>query len=284
MSEPALPPDIPEVVARALAEDLGSGDLTAALVDADLETSARVTVKEAAVLCGSAWFDEVFRQLDAGTEVQWHYRDGDRLQSGDVVCRLSGRARALLSGERTALNLLQTLSGTATAAEAFAQAVTGTAARILDTRKTLPGLRLAQKYAVRCGGAHNHRIGLFDAVLIKENHVAAVGGIRQAVERARQQAGSVLVEVEVETLEQLREALDTSADRLMLDNFSTRQLRDAVALRDRHEGPRKELEASGNVTIEALRAIAETGVDWISVGAITKNLRAIDFSMLFDRS
>lgn len=279
MSAAELPPDIAEVVARALAEDIGSGDLTAALVRAEPQATAAVIAKETATLCGTAWFDEVFKQLDAETRVAWQRRDGDRIEPGEAVCRLEGRARVLLSGERTALNFLQTLSGTATATRAYADAVAGTQAGILDTRKTLPGLRLAQKYAVRCGGAHNHRIGLFDAVLIKENHLAAIGGVRQAVDEARKQSGAALIEVEVETLTQLDEALDSSADRIMLDNFSNDLLRKAVTLRNRHGGPRKELEASGNIGLQNVRAVADTGVDWISVGAITKHIKAVDFSL-----
>jgi nicotinate-nucleotide pyrophosphorylase (carboxylating) len=198
-----------------------------------------------------------------------------------MVCTVAGPARALLTGERTALNFLQTLSGTASAASSFADAIRGTNARILDTRKTLPSLRTAQKYAVRCGGAYNHRQGLYDAILIKENHIAAVGSIESAVKRAREQAPSLLLEIEVENLEQLRAALETSADRIMLDNFPLAQLREAVAIRNAHKGKRKELEASGNIDLDNVRAVAETGVDWISTGAITKNVRATDYSMRF---
>lgn len=233
------------------------------------------------MLCGTAWFDEVFRQMDAAVVVDWRHADGQRLDAGMVVCTLTGPARAILSGERTALNFLQTLSGTATAAAAFVDATDGTSARILDTRKTLPGLRSAQKYAVACGGACNHRMGLFDAILIKENHVAAAGGIGEAVRRARRQSGGVLVEVEVESLDELREALGTNADRVMLDNFSIEDLHAAVAMRDGHSGARKELEASGGITLERIAEIAATGVDWISVGAMTKDLTATDFSMRF---
>lgn len=276
-----MPPDVADVVARALAEDLGSGDITAALIDPRYTAHAEVRLREAAVLCGTAWFDEVFRQIDAAVAVRWLRGDGAHLPADTVVCELSGPARALLSGERTALNLLQTLSGTASAARRHTQAVAGTGARILDTRKTLPGLRSAQKYAVRCGGALNHRKGLFDAVLIKENHIAAVGSLAETVRLARASQPSVLIEVEVESLAELDAALETSADRLMLDNFSLEALRDAVERRDAHPGARKELEASGNVEIDNVRAIAETGVDFVSVGAITKHVHATDFSMRF---
>lgn len=279
MSPAPLPGDVADVVARALAEDLGTGDLTAALLDADRRARAEVRVRGEAILSGSAWFDEVFRQIDARVAVDWHHSDGDCLHAGDVVCTLAGPARALLSGERTAINFLQTLSATATATRQFVDAVAGTKALILDTRKTLPGLRLAQKYAVRCGGGTNHRIGLFDAILIKENHIAAVGSVAAAVERARARAGSLPVEVEVENLDQVREALATDADVLMLDNFALADMRAAVALRDARAGKRPALEASGGVTLETVRAIAETGVDSISVGATTKNVEAVDFSM-----
>lgn len=213
--------------------------------------------------------------------MRWAHDDGARIARDTIVCKLSGPARALLTGERTALNFLQTLSGTATAAKRFADAVRGTAARILDTRKTLPGLRSAQKYAVRCGGAHNHRQGLYDAILVKENHIAALGSIEAAVRSARAQAPSVLLEVEVEDLEQLRAALATTADRIMLDNFDLENLREAVAIRNAHKGHRKELEASGNIDLDNVRAVAETGVDWISTGAITKHVKATDYSMRF---
>lgn len=281
MSPQPLPPEISDVVSRALAEDLGAGDITAALIGSGHEANAEIRVKESAVLCGTAWFDEVFRQLDASVAIQWRHEDGADLTANTTVCDLRGPAKALLSGERTALNFLQTLSGTATAAHRFAQAAHGTNARILDTRKTLPGLRTAQKYAVRCGGGHNHRAGLFDAVLIKENHIAALGGITEAVRLACESTPSVLIEVEVENLDQLREALDTAAGRLLLDNFSLDQLREAVRIAAAHGGERKELEASGGVELDAVRAVAETGVDWVSIGAMTKHLRAIDYSMRF---
>jgi len=281
MTAVPLPPDIAAVVAGALAEDLGSGDLTAALIDPFAQARARVTAREPAVVCGRAWFDETFRQVDAGIRIRWHVNDGDTIAPDAVLCELSGLARGLLTGERTALNFLQLLSGTATATRRLVDIVAGTSTRILDTRKTVPGLRRAQKYAVRCGGGHNHRIGLFDAVLIKENHIAAAGGVGAAVTLARKAARNVPVEVEVETLEQLNEALDTDADRIMLDNFTLDALRAAVAQRDARGGRRKELEASGGVDERTLRSVAETGVDFVSIGAITKHVRAVDLSMRF---
>jgi len=281
MPLPSLPADIATVVSRAIAEDLGSGDLSAALLGADDRAIARVIVREPATLCGRAWFDETFRQLDARVAISWLAEDGALVATNDVVCEVRGAARSIVTGERTALNFLQTLSGTATAARTFVELVAGTGARILDTRKTLPGLRLAQKYAVRCGGGENHRIGLFDAVLIKENHLAAVGSVTEAVRVARRQSPQVMIEIEVETLAQLREALATDADRIMLDNFSLDAMREAVALRNAHPGKRRELEASGSVDATTLRAVAETGVDFVSIGAITKHVRAIDFSMRF---
>lgn len=274
-----LPDDIGAIVAQAMAEDIGNGDLTAQLIPTARPARAEVTLKERAVLCGTAWFDEVFRQLDPSVQIAWQAEDGAEIEAETVVCTLTGAARALLTGERTALNLLQTLSGTATVAREFALAVEGTAARILDTRKTLPGLRRAQKYAVRCGGAHNHRIGLFDAVLIKENHIAAVGSIAEAVRMARANTPHVLIEVEVESLQELRAALATDADRIMLDEFSLDAMREAVVLRDAHGGKRKELEASGSISLDALHSVAATGIDWISIGALTKHVTAIDFSM-----
>ena len=281
MTAPILPPDIATVVSRAIAEDLRDGDLTAELIPRTTRATARVIVREPATLCGRAWFDETFRQLDPGVVVDWRAADGDSVAAETIVCELHGPARSIVTGERTALNLLQTLSGTATATRSLADLVRGTGARILDTRKTLPGLRLAQKYAVRCGGGENHRIGLFDAVLIKENHVAAVGSVTAAVAAARRQSPNVMIEVEVETLDQLREALATDADRIMLDDFSLDDMRAGVALRDAHRGKRQELEASGSVDATKLKAVAATGVDFISIGAITKHVRAIDFSMRF---
>lgn len=281
MASPSIPADIATVVSRAIAEDLRDGDLTAELIGRHTSAVARVVARERAILCGRAWFDEAFRQLDARIAITWHAADGDAIAADSIVCELRGPARGIVTGERTALNFLQTLSGTATATRALADIVAGTRTRILDTRKTIPGLRLAQKYAARCGGGENHRIGLFDAVLIKENHVAAVGSVTAAVAAARRQSPQVMIEVEVETLEQLREALATDADRIMLDDFSLDDIRAAVAIRDARSGKRHELEASGSVDADSLRAVAETGVDFVSVGAITKHVRAIDFSMRF---
>jgi nicotinate-nucleotide pyrophosphorylase (carboxylating) len=274
------PPD-PGVVStdvrRALAEDIGSGDLTADLVPAGTHLHTRVICRETAVLAGCAWFDETFAQLSGEVAIRWACQDGDTLRANQEICRLEGDAAALLSGERTALNFIQTLSATATAAAEFVRAIAGTRARILDTRKTLPGLRQAQKYAVRCGGASNHRIGLFDAILIKENHISAAGTISAAVATARARHPDVLIEVEVENLPQLRETIDAGAQRALLDNFSLQQLREGVAM----AGGAIELEASGNVTLDSVREIAGTGVDFISTGAITKHVRAVDFSMRY---
>ncbi len=272
-----FPLDVQESVRRALAEDVGGGDLTAALIPADEISEARVISREPAVLCGTAWFDAVFHAFDASTEIVWNVRDGDRIHPNQVLCTLRGSSRVLLTGERAALNFLQTLSGTATAARCYADAVQGSKTRILDTRKTLPGLRAAQKYAVRCGGGHNHRMGLYDGILIKENHIMAAGSITRAVAAARAQAPRVMVEVEVETLNELREALEAGADRLLLDNFELDQLREAVAI----TAGRAELEASGGITLENVRAVAEIGVDFISIGSITKHLHAVDLSMRF---
>jgi nicotinate-nucleotide pyrophosphorylase (carboxylating) len=278
---PSLPSDISAVVASALAEDVGAGDLTADLVDPNKLGRAQVVAREPATLCGCAWFDETFRQIDRRIRVSWHAYDADAVDADFVVCDLAGPARGLLTGERTALNFLQTLSATATAPRALASILEGTATRVLDTRKTLPGLRLAQKYAVRCGGGENHRLGLYDAILIKENHIAAAGGIRKAVEAARKRSPRVPLEVEVENLAELAEALDTDADRIMLDDFSLADVRLAVERRNAHPGKRKELEVSGGVSADGLAAIGATGVDYVSVGALTKHVRAIDFSMRF---
>jgi len=264
-------------VARALKEDLGDGDRTAALVKAAAQLETRVICRERAVLAGSPWFQETFRQLDPAIRLHWHVTDGELLSPDQEVCRLSGPARAVLSGERTALNFLQTLSGTATRARHYVDAVAGTGAIILDTRKTLPGLRLAQKYAVRCGGASNHRVGLFDAILIKENHISAAGSITAAVEKALERHPELLLEVEAETLSQIEEALKAGAQRVLLDNFSLSELKHAV---ENYKG-RIELEASGGIDLRTVRAIAETGVDFISVGSITKSLDATDFSMRY---
>ncbi|HEY0230428.1 MAG TPA: carboxylating nicotinate-nucleotide diphosphorylase [Dokdonella sp.] len=262
-------------VRRALEEDVGSGDVTADLLPAAAHARARVVTREAAVLCGTAWFDECFRQLDAATRIEWHAKDGDRIIAGAVLCHLTGAARALVTGERTALNFLQTLSGTASATAAYVDAARGTRTTVLDTRKTLPGLRAAQKYAVRVGGGRNHRIGLFDAVLIKENHIAAAGSIAAAIQRARALHPDLLVETEVENFAELREALAAGADRIMLDEFELHELAQAVA----EVGGRVPLEVSGSVALERVRAIAETGVDYVSIGALTKHVRAVNLSM-----
>jgi nicotinate-nucleotide pyrophosphorylase (carboxylating) len=277
-----LPTSIRAVVKQAIAEDYGSGDLTAELIDPDASAQARVTTRDLAVLCGCEWFNEVFNQLDNRVSVTWNFSDGMEITPGQSVCEIAGPARSILSGERTALNFLQTLSGTATAARQHASAIADTRARVLDTRKTIPGLREAQKYAVLCGGGQNHRIGLYDGVLIKENHIAAAGSIQAAAASARQRSPGALIEIEVESLQQLREALTTRANRIMLDNFTPTMLRKAVAIRDADDHPpRKELEASGGVKLADLRTFAETGVDFVSVGAMTKNLQATDFSMRF---
>jgi len=272
------PQEVAAQVRLALAEDLGSGDLTAGLVPADAEARARVIVRESAVLCGSDWLGEVFRQLDPAIRIEWSAQDGDRLKPGQLVCGLSGPARPILSGERTALNFLQTLSGTASLAARYVAAIEDTGATILDTRKTIPGLRLAQKYAVRCGGASNHRVGLFDAILIKENHIRSAGSIAAALrDAAAAVADDVLIEIEVENLDELDQALAAGARRVLLDNFDKDALREAV---DRTAG-RASLEASGGVDLETIRGIALTGVDFISVGQLTKDVRATDYSMLF---
>jgi nicotinate-nucleotide pyrophosphorylase (carboxylating) len=273
-----LPADLSEQVARALREDIGPGDVTAGLILPATRVRARVLCREAAILCGTAWFDETFRQLDGGISVQWKFRDGADVAPDSGLCELEGNARSVLTGERTALNFLQLLSGTATVTQRYVAAVQGTACRIIDTRKTLPGLRSAQKYAVRCGGGSNHRLGLYDLVLIKENHIAAAGSIAAAVSTARRTATGIRVEVETETLEQLRQALAAGADIIMLDNFSLEQMRAAVAINRGHARPAA-IESSGGVTLDGLRAIAETGVDYISVGSLTKHVRAIDLSM-----
>jgi nicotinate-nucleotide pyrophosphorylase (carboxylating) len=277
---PELIAHISTSVQTALAEDIGSGDLTAALVPAEQKAAATILSRDAAVLCGQPWVKEVFRQLDPGIVIQWHVREGDSAIAGQTLCELHGLARPLLAGERTALNYLQTLSAVASATRACVDAVTGTRTKILDTRKTIPGLRLAQKYAVRIGGGTNHRLGLYDGILVKENHIVAAGGITAAVRRAQEQGSAVLLEVEVETLAQAQEAMTAGADRLLLDNFSVAQMSEAVALRDR-QSPRTTLEASGGIHFETLRPVAETGVDFISIGALTKNIRAVDLSMRF---
>jgi nicotinate-nucleotide pyrophosphorylase (carboxylating) len=275
------PTYVSQTVATALQEDVGSGDLTAQLIPADRAGRAAVITREDAVLCGTAWFEEVFRQVDPRVRVTWSARDGEQVRADQQLCTLEGPARSLLTGERSALNFLQMLSATATVTSRYVAAVAGTKCRILDTRKTIPGLRVAQKYAVRCGGGTNHRIGLFDAILVKENHIAAAGSIAGAVSEARRVAPQVLLEVEVENLTQLREALDARVDRILLDNFSLEQMREAVQITRQHANARTELEASGNMSLENLRAVANTGVDFISVGSLTKHVKAIDLSMRF---
>jgi nicotinate-nucleotide pyrophosphorylase (carboxylating) len=264
-------------VRDALSEDIGTGDITAALIPEDEMATATVISREAAILCGMAWFNAVFAELDTGITINWTTRDGDAIRAGQILCTLHGPAAHILTGERTALNFLQTLSGTATLARRYAEAVTGLAVAVLDTRKTIPGLRHAQKYAVRVGGCHNHRMGLYDGILIKENHIASAGSLERAVHAARQASPGVPVEVEVENERQITEALAAGADILLLDNFTTAALFNAVRL----VNGRAKLEASGGVTLENVRDIARTGVDYISIGALTKNLHAIDLSMRF---
>jgi nicotinate-nucleotide pyrophosphorylase (carboxylating) len=274
-----VPESLADDVRRALDEDVGTGDVTASLIPGDGGAEARVLCREPAVICGAPWFDAVFAALDPAIRVVWEIEEGSTCEADTVVCRLSGPARAMLTGERTALNFLQTLSGTATATRTYADAVSGTGCRILDTRKTIPGLRAAQKYATRIGGAVNHRMGLWDALLIKENHLVAAGGITEAVAEARRLHPNLNVEVEVESLAEAREALAVHADILLLDNFSHADLRAAVELA---RGTGSSLEASGDVTLSTVADVARTGVDFISVGALTKHVRAIDFSMRFN--
>ena len=271
----SLQSSITEEVRRALLEDIGSGDITAALIPAERQAQATIISREPAILCGTAWADEVFRQVDPLIRINWLAADGDQLQPDQPFCELSGPARGLLSGERCALNFIQTLSATATRSRYFADLTAGTQVKLLDTRKTLPGLRLAQKYAVTCGGCHNHRIGLFDAFLIKENHIAACGGIQAAVTQARAMAPGKPVEVEVESLAELRQALDAGADIIMLDELSRDDMRAAVAI----TAGKAKLEASGGITETTLRSVAETGVDYISIGSLTKDIKAVDLSM-----
>ncbi len=263
-----------ETVKTFLDEDIGTGDVTAAIIPEHILAEALVVSREDMLVCGQRWFDAVFTHLDDKISIDWLVAEGEYIKADSQLCHLSGNARALLTGERTALNLLQTLSATATISHHYALAVAGTGCKVLDTRKTIPGLRMAQKYAVRCGGCYNHRIGLFDAVLIKENHIITAGSIAKAVAKAREKT-DVLVEVEVENLDEFQQALDAKPDRIMLDNFSLSALRTAV---EKNAGT-VELEASGNVELANIRSIAKTGVDYISVGALTKNIKAIDLSM-----
>ncbi|MCT8124926.1 carboxylating nicotinate-nucleotide diphosphorylase [Alishewanella sp. BS5-314] len=277
---PLLADELRRAVAAALAEDLGQqnaelGDITASLIPASQQAVATIITREDCVLCGSGFVNEVFLQLGNQVSIQWHATDGDRLSANSLICTLQGPARALLTGERTALNFLQLLSGTATTTAHYVRYLEGSNTRLLDTRKTLPGLRFAQKYAVSCGGGLNHRFGLFDAFLIKENHIAAAGSISQAVQQARQNFPGKPVEVEVENLDELKQALTAGADIIMLDNFATPEIRQAVLL---NQG-RAKLEVSGNITSERLGELAATGVDFISSGALTKHVQAIDLSM-----
>lgn len=276
---PELVPPAPDLiqieVRRALAEDFGSGDVTADLIDEAASARAHIVCRESAVIAGIPWAQECFHALDPKVRIDWNCTDGDRVEAQTLLCRIEGRARALVGAERCALNFLQMLSATATVTRSYVDAIAGARAVILDTRKTIPGLRLAQKYAVRCGGGCNHRIGLFDAILIKENHVAAAGGVAAAVAGARERHPDLLLEVEVESLDELAQALRAGVDRVLLDDFSDALLRDAVAF----AGGRVPLEVSGSVDLTRVRAIAECGVDYISIGALTKNIRAIDLSM-----
>ena len=272
-------PHILDNVAAALEEDIGSGDLTAQLIPDYKQTHAAVITRQDAVLCGTSWFDECFKTLDSDCTITWQTNDGDFIKAGQTLCHIHGQARALLTAERSALNFLQLLSATATLTRKYVDAVAGTPVKIMDTRKTLPGLRVAQKYAVKTGGGHNQRIGLFDGILIKENHILAAGGIRPVLEQAfRLATKGVSIQIEVESLVQLREALDAGAKLILLDNFNLDEMRTAVIL----TAGRAELEASGGVNLDTVRAIAQTGVDRISIGAVTKDVQAVDLSMRFD--
>lgn len=268
---------IEETVHIALREDVGDGDITAQLIPADAVSLANVISRETCVFCGMDWFEEVFRQIDDQVFIEWHVQDGDSIEADETICSLSGSSRSLLTGERTALNFVQTLSATATQASRYARAVEGTNAVVLDTRKTIPGLRAAQKYAVACGGCQNHRMGLYDAILIKENHILAAGSIQAAVDEARFHSPGFPVEIEVENVDQLEQAVAAGVDRVLLDNFTTDRMREAVKLCN----GRIPLEASGGITLENIRAYADTGVDYISTGSLTKDIIAIDLSMRF---
>jgi nicotinate-nucleotide pyrophosphorylase (carboxylating) len=277
----AVPADLPQQVARALAEDLGSGDLTSALIPADRVGRAAVITREPAIVCGIPYVEASFGAVDPRVRLEWRVAEGDSVAANQLLFTLEGPARALLTAERTALNFLQLLSGTATAAHSFAVLLEGTKCRLLDTRKTIPGLRTAQKYAVRVGGGHNHRMGLFDGILIKENHIMAAGSIAAAVAAAKLGRAEIPVEVEVENMSELQQAIAAGADIAMLDEFSLEAMRDAVAVNAKAAKPLK-LEASGGITAATIREIAETGVDFISVGSITKHVRAVDLSMRFE--
>ena len=267
--------DISRQVRSALDEDIGSGDVTAALIQPSTQARANLICREQAILCGTTWFDTVFQLLDPAIKTSWHAADGDAISAGQIVCELAGPAHSILTGERTAMNFLQTLSGTATTTRHYVNAVEGTGCKILDTRKTIPGLRLAQKYAVACAGGENHRFGLYDAILIKENHIAACGSITAAVTQARTTFPQLLLEVEVETLQQLEEAISIRVDRILLDNMSEDQLKKAVQITQ----SRIKLEASGGITLDNIRSIAKTGVDFISIGSLTKHIHAVDLSL-----
>lgn len=272
-----LPDDIFQAVKLALQEDIGERDVTADLIPLNATSKASVICRDDAVLAGCAWFDECFRQIDHTVNIFWHFKDGDKIAAGSTLCDLQGASRSLLSGERAALNFLQLLSATATATDRYMQAIEGTSTKILDTRKTIPGLRKAQKYAVLCGGGENHRIGLYDRVLIKENHIMAAGTITAAVEQAKAIHPDLLVEVETENMDEFQEASQAGADIIMLDNYSLEMMRKAVFLNDNQV----KLEASGGVNLDTVKSIAATGVDYISVGEITKDVKAIDLSMRF---
>ena len=274
------PQEITRSVATALLEDVGSGDVTAALVPVKQTAVAHVICREQAVICGADWFNETFIQLDDSIQIDWHVKDGDIVEADSHLVTLTGSARSILTGERTALNFLQTLSGTATISKIYSEQVSGTECKVLDTRKTLPGLRNAQKYAVTCGGCHNHRIGLYDQFLIKENHILSAGGIKAAIETARKNHPELKLEVETENMDEFHEALAAGADIIMLDEFSHEDICLAVTLTQQFDGETK-LEASGNINLETLRSYAETGVDFVSTGSLTKHLRAVDLSMRF---
>jgi len=275
-----LPNNISEQVKLALQEDIGTGDVTAGLIPLANQSEASVICRDEAIFSGRAWFDEIFNQIDPAVEINWLFKDGDRVPAGSILCDLSGNARAILSGERAALNFVQTLSATATQTSYFVKAIEGTSTKILDTRKTIPNLRDAQKYAVLCGGGKNHRIGLYDMVLIKENHIMAAGSISAAVKQAKKLHPDLKIEVEAETLDEFREAIKAGADIVMLDNFELDIMRQAVE-ENNSSANKVILEASGGVNLNTVRAIAETGVDYISVGEITKDVKAIDLSMRF---
>ena len=285
MSTPDLKPpaDLPAQVSAALREDVGAGDLTARLVPENQQVSGQVRTREQAVICGGPWVSETFRQLDPRVRLEWNIAEGERVAPATLLLRIQGPARPVLTGERTALNFLQLLSGTATVTRGYVEAVAGTGCTVLDTRKTLPGLRTAQKYAVRCGGGRNHRMGLHDQVLIKENHIIAAGSIAAAIANARRTAPGATVEVEVESLTELEQALAAAPDIIMLDDFTLEDMRAAVQVNRAHSRPAR-LEASGSVSLERVREIAETGVDYVSVGALTKHVRAVDLSMRLEFS